>query len=74
MLSGNVATIPLLLDSTADVNANDCSHWTPLHHASQSGDLDTVRALLRAKASVNAKDKTGETTPPSAGTLQSRRC
>ncbi len=33
----------------------------PLHHAASEGDMATVKALLKAKAEVNARDRIGRT-------------
>jgi ankyrin repeat protein len=44
---------------TSDVNAADAGGTTALHWASQNGDVDTVKALIRAGAGVNTKNRYG---------------
>jgi ankyrin repeat protein len=47
----------LLLESGADVNAEDTQGVSCLHSAVASGSLEVVRALLAAGANVQHKDK-----------------
>jgi ankyrin repeat protein len=56
---GNLATLKLLLDSGADVNAQNRLGSTPLHWA--VADEEKVRLLLERGASVNARTYDGRT-------------
>ncbi len=49
----------LLAKPGLDVNAAEPDGTTPLHYAVQNGNLDLVKALIRAKARVNAKNRYG---------------
>jgi len=55
-----------LLRLGADVTAKDSNRWTALHHAANSGHLETVKALLRAKTvgltqTIDEQDSVGNT-------------
>ena len=52
---GEHATVQLLLQRGADVQAKDSWGWTPLHCAVEGGHVSTVQALLQAQASVVAR-------------------
>ena len=58
---GDIASLELLLDRGADVNATDGSARTPLLEAVFGGHLDVVDLLLRRGADVNAQDYDGWT-------------
>ncbi|KAK7081159.1 hypothetical protein SK128_026336 [Halocaridina rubra] len=48
-----------LLDSGADINAQDWKGRTPLHWAANEGSIDTVQMLLDHKANKTLKNKDG---------------
>jgi hypothetical protein len=52
--------IRLLLDRGADPNSRRPNHSTPLHRASQNGDVEIVRLLVEHGASVEVKKKDGK--------------
>ncbi len=56
--SGNAPQLALLI-SDSNPNIRDEFGWTPLHHAVAAGQVETVQALLDAKASVTALTRTG---------------
>jgi TonB family protein len=58
---GNTATVRVLLELGADVNAKDDDGRTSLMGAAQKGHTAAVRALLDAGADANAKDDDGQT-------------
>lgn len=47
---GHVDTVRVLIDTGADVNAQDLTGWTPLHAAAFKGNLQIVRLLLERGA------------------------
>jgi ankyrin repeat protein len=53
--------VGVLIGHGADVNAADKKQWTALHFAAQSQNVDIMRALLKAGAEVDARDKDGAT-------------
>jgi len=56
----NVESVKLLIESGADVNAQeDLNGGTPLHVYNESPEI--VQLLIEARANVNAKDKYGRT-------------
>jgi ankyrin repeat protein len=55
------ATMRLLLDSGADVNARQQSGYTALHTAAQLGDADLLELLLGRGADPRAKSDDGKT-------------
>jgi ankyrin repeat protein len=55
----DAATVPVLADLGADIDAPDCNGWTALHWAGLGDDLGLARALLAAGADPNAKDMFG---------------
>ena len=61
----NQPAVELLLAHQADVNEmNDSAvseRWTPLHYAASSGDKAIAELLLKAGATVNARDTNGAT-------------
>lgn len=57
-----------LLESGADVNAQDKGGLIPLHNASSYGHLDIAALLLKHNTVVNATDKWGFT-PLHEGTI-----
>ena len=60
-LYGDVATVQVLVDVEADVEARDETGATALHVAASKGDVATVLALVEAGADVEARDETGAT-------------
>ena len=50
-----------LVAKGADIGAKDYQLKTPLHYASQSGDLDTVIFLIRRGANPEYKDQDNKT-------------
>jgi ankyrin repeat protein len=59
--AGDTNVAAVLLSHGADVNARDGEGKTPLHFASQQGQLQAVEWLLKNGADVNAKDNKGVT-------------
>lgn len=58
--AGDVVTVRSLLSRPGtDVNGTEHDGTTALHWAVQHGNLDLVKALIRAKANVNAKNRYG---------------
>ena len=58
--AGDAATVrSLLARPGTDVNGTEHDGTTALHWAVQNGNLDLVKALIRAKANVNAKNRYG---------------
>ena len=51
----------VLIQHGADVAAQDNTGSTPLHLASSSGRIDTVRLLLKHSVDVNAHDESRKT-------------
>jgi ankyrin repeat protein len=51
----------LLLEKGADPTAQDKDGKTPLHFASQSGNVEAIRLLLKKGADLTAQDKNGQT-------------
>ncbi|MGD8238963.1 MAG: ankyrin repeat domain-containing protein [Armatimonadota bacterium] len=59
---GSVEMVELLLDSGADINAQDHQKgWAPLHEAVNWGNVEVVRLLLERGADPNPKATRGET-------------
>ena len=56
ILPVKTATVRLLIDHGAEVNAKDQTKSTPLHLASSVGSIDTVRLLIDHGAEVTAQD------------------
>ncbi len=62
ILSGNIATVIVLLDDDASlINTGDDRGLTPLHTASEAGEGDIVRLLIEKGALVDAPDSAGFT-------------
>ncbi|ELT91340.1 hypothetical protein CAPTEDRAFT_201917 [Capitella teleta] len=61
-LAGHNKVVEALLQAGADVEARNCTLWTPLDCAAAKGWEKTVRVLLEADAPVDPMDKT-KTTP-----------
>ncbi|RZC42084.1 Ankyrin repeat domain containing protein, partial [Asbolus verrucosus] len=53
--------VQLLLDKGAEVDVVDDDGFTPLHYASQSGNLDIVKLLTKKSSAVNKPNKQGRT-------------
>jgi len=68
---GDTASLKLLVQMRADVNARDCKGLAPLHSAGFCGDVDMVTALLELRADINAKDKINAT-PLLGGVMRGR--
>ena len=49
------------LEHGVDANARDFKNATPLHLASEEGDIDAVQLLLQYSADVHAQDDEGRT-------------
>lgn len=60
-LGSGHAVVRLLLEHGADPNLSLSNGRTPLMAAAARGDVDTLRLLVNAKASVDAKDGAGDT-------------
>lgn len=58
---GNLDMVNALLDASADVDAEQVHHRTPLMYASMHGAVEICRALLKRGATVNASDGSEET-------------
>ena len=56
-----VSLIKLLLKSGAKIDDVDGEGYSALHHASASGRLEAVKALLDGKAQINLKTRGGDT-------------
>lgn len=67
MLHGQTHLLFLLIGFNIDVNAYNPSgfhaHGTALHHAVDSGSLDTVKTLVEAGADLSLKDHLHQGTP-----------
>ncbi len=50
----NPEILNFVIKCGANLNVNDGSGWTPLHHACQNGDLETVKTLIKNEASVHS--------------------
>jgi len=59
--AGTTATVKALLDAGADPNFSGHQGNSPLHHATERGDLDAVRLLLAHGARVDPVDDWGNT-------------
>ena len=53
--------LDLLVSSGADVNSRDAQQETPIFYACQNQHLESIRALAKAGADLNAKGQYGET-------------
>ena len=51
--SGDVETLEQLLETDIEVDVRDSIGWTPLHHATNLGRLETARTLIRHGANPN---------------------
>ena len=59
---GHVASVTLLLEKGASVNALNSAGFSPLHIAAQEGHLGVVRRLVKAAgAQIDALNKDGAT-------------
>ena len=54
-LSGHLATVELLLDKGADVNAEGRSHYSALHATSLAGRHQIIELLLSKGANINSQ-------------------
>jgi len=57
----SVEMLNLLLEYKADLHIRDASNRTPLMMAAWNGSLDAVKAMVRGRADVNAKNNLGQT-------------
>lgn len=53
--------VDLLLSKAADINSRDTGNKTIGHIAAKSGDIDTIKTILRHNPDVNAADDEGNT-------------
>ncbi|RZC41502.1 Ankyrin repeat domain containing protein [Asbolus verrucosus] len=53
--------VQLLLDQGAEVCVDDDEGFTPLHYASQSGNLEIVKLLTKKSSKINKPNKHGRT-------------
>ncbi len=60
-ISNIVGTLLYLLDMGANVNALDWWHFTPLHHASETGNTAVVEVLVQRGADADIRDGNGMT-------------
>ena len=62
-LAHHADMVEILKAGGANVNATDRFGYTPLHYAASVdfGDAETAKALLRAGADPNVKEKEGKT-------------
>jgi ankyrin repeat protein len=58
---GHAGITKLLIESGADVSAENNENETPLMYASWNGKKDTVKLLLANGANVDKKNKNGDT-------------
>ncbi|MDD9901323.1 MAG: ankyrin repeat domain-containing protein [Alphaproteobacteria bacterium] len=61
--TNNPATMKLLLDHGADINATDQEGYTPLHISIHGGDKDAALCLIQHGAALEIKDKNESRTP-----------
>ncbi|MBC6428354.1 MAG: ankyrin repeat domain-containing protein [Cellvibrionales bacterium] len=57
------ADIQRCVDRGIDIERRDAMGWTPLHGAAAYGSADTVRALLKAGAEIDARTTNDAETP-----------
>jgi ankyrin repeat protein len=50
-----------IIGTRPDLDAQDKNGWTALHFAAQEGDAEVVELLIAAGASLNVRDKYGNT-------------
>ena len=60
-ISGDLATVQLLLKQRVNPNTKDDQGETPLYHACQNEHTEVVRTLLNGGADPNSRDMDGET-------------
>ena len=57
----STCTSRILLENSANVNAQDNDGYTALHEAASQGKTEIVKLLIEKGADVNAKNKYGKT-------------
>lgn len=68
---GHTHIIELLLQNGADINAQNNSGYSPLHHAAENCQLQSFVKLMENDADFKAPSKKGQTI---AGTLKKSKC
>ena len=59
--NGHAATVSILVEHGANVNAHDNQFYTPLHEATWCGHLEVVKELVKLGADVDRADLWGNT-------------
>lgn len=53
--------LEFVIESGAEINTDDCNGRTPLHYASEIGNISVVQKLIQANASLNFQSNKGHT-------------
>lgn len=59
--SENQPVVEQLIAAGANVNATDCSKWSPLHEAAKKQDPTILQLLLDSNAIIDIQDECGMT-------------